>query len=96
MMIEIMTNDLRECNSWVADMLAHKAALESDHRAMREALEELVALKDLNERNDGWPNLRGNLVEQADYKRRKPLAWEAARAVLAGLKVRADEQPKEA
>lgn len=59
--------------------------------ALREALRELVACKDLNEeimRLAGEPSGDGGLerytAAQADYERRKPLAWAAARALLGG------------
>lgn len=48
----------------------------STQDAVRAALAELVALKDLND-IIAFPS------EHADYSRRKPLAWEAARAALA-------------
>lgn len=51
--------------------------------AIEAALLELVALKDMKDRNGGWTNGVGNLDELADYKRRRQLAWEAARVALA-------------
>lgn len=54
---------------------------------VREALAELVALKDLKATfpTDGWSERWHDWAlrdADSDYKRRKPLAWEAARAAL--------------
>lgn len=55
------------------------------------ALRELVALKDLRDRIEAptldaavqpWPSLDARLAARADYDRRKPFAWAAARAAL--------------
>lgn len=60
-----------------------------------QALAELVALKDLKDRIDSWgPQSASDAVAfwaaKDDYARRKPLAWAAARAVLA----QGEGQPK--
>lgn len=52
----------------------------------REALAELVALKDLKDRfsfDVGAGLTWRNFEAKADYERRQPLAWAAARAVIA-------------
>ena len=49
--------------------------------ALREALAELVACKDLKERIEA--NFGARPEQKAEYARRQPLAWEAARAALA-------------
>lgn len=63
----------------------------SDHQRMLDALRELVALKDLHDEVERLMpkelsaprNYRAEEMDD-DYKRRKPLAWQAARDVLAG------------
>ena len=58
-------------------------ALIAEVERLREALSELVALRDIKERLPEWPFPNDPDRElRADYKRRKPLAWEAARKVL--------------
>lgn len=67
----------------------HARTIERDLTACRAALRELVALKDLHDRIDAldWSLYtfadaeRANEL-QAEYGRRKPLAWSAARAIL--------------
>ena len=48
-------------------------SLQASNQRMREALEELVALKDMKTLSGDSP----------DYRKRKPLAWASAREVLA-------------
>lgn len=50
--------------------------------AVREALAELVWLKDLKDRTEG-PVYSGRQGELEEYRRRKPLAWAAASVALA-------------
>ena len=55
---------------------------------LREALEELVTLKEMKNRIDGMANIDVELLTKEqrvfhlDYMRRKPIAWEAARRAL--------------
>jgi hypothetical protein len=59
------------------------AAAEAKCEGMEKALQELVALKELKktfETERGSPYLQR--THQVDYERRKPLAWEAARAAI--------------
>ena len=73
----------------LADALNLSDEIERDLTACRAALRELVALKDLHDRIDAldWSLYtfadaeRANEL-QAEYGRRKPLAWSAARAIL--------------
>lgn len=60
------------------------ATLERDLAACRAALRELVACKDLHDRIEAGGSLQdGTLaMDGLDYRRRKPLAWAAARAIL--------------
>lgn len=58
---------------------------------IRAALEELVTLKDIKDKLDGYVNGKYPDMEphewaslKQEYARRKPLAWEAARAALSG------------
>jgi hypothetical protein len=56
----------------------------SGRDAVREALAELVALKNLKDRTVALHGVPPEYVEgMAEYNRRKPLAWAEARAALA-------------
>src|SRR5690348_3962151 len=65
---------------------------------LRAALRELVECKDLKDRLDGWEagstQEMGAMLEE--YCNRKPKAWDAARAVLAGASssIDATQEPK--
>ena len=73
-----------------------QAALNAESMRLRAALAELVACKDLKE----WLGKPGSAGEQfngrdfeageavAEYRRRRPLAWTAARAALGGPNAR--------
>jgi len=69
------------------------AAVERECDELREALRELVRLKDLHDRIDKYERMLSDqpldeyLQERADYKRGKPLAWDKARAILAAGRV---------
>lgn len=78
------------------DDLCELVGLRAEANALRAALEELVACKDLKDEESRRRQRRecsrlrpvGNALAEVnatrdDYNRRKPLAWAAARAVLA-------------
>jgi hypothetical protein len=75
-------------NLLAADTITLAKALLAAHSSTAlEALRELVACKDMHDRIEN----RGNGISadeakelQREYRRRRPLAWEAARKVLAG------------
>ena len=50
-----------------------------------DVLLELVVLRDMSERNNGWVDGTGNQDERHDYNHRLPLAWQEAREVVANI-----------
>lgn len=66
-------------------LIASHRLLVSRLAEARDALRELVTLKDMAIRNGDWENCGGEMIELDEYQRRKPLAWAAARAALYGI-----------
>jgi len=89
-----------ECEHHGDQCVPHAMAWVRNSIRVREALAELVALKDLKDRIEsadlatyGMADAEAAQALAEEYQRRKPKAWDAARAVLLGPNVAIKREP---
>lgn len=80
-LVHAATTGLHYDNEANAKLIAAAPRLLSEREELREALAELVALKNLIE-DCALVSLKDRAKMMADYEKRKPLAWERARTLL--------------
>jgi len=74
--------EARNYNKLFLEMGQQIDALRSENDRLREALRELVELKNIKDKCETDPPSNENYDLYKDYLRRKPLAWETARKLV--------------